>query len=146
MTAAKTKSPGKVENYLFFNGRCEEAIEFYRKALGAEVLMMMRFKDSPEKPQPGMCPPGSENKIMHASLKIGETTLMVSDGRCDGKPNFQGFALSVLAANEADAKQLFAALGDGGQVHVPLAKTFFSPSFGMLNDRFGVGWMVLVHA
>jgi len=134
----------QVQPYLFFDGRCEEAIEFYRKTLGAEVAMLMRFKDSPEPPPPGMVPPGSENKIMHASLRIGDTTLMASDGDCHGKPSFDGFSLTVNAADEAQAKRLFAALGDGGQVRMPLTKTFFSPSFGMLADRFGVGWMVIV--
>ena len=133
-----------VQPYLFFDGRCEEAIEFYRKALGAEVSMLMRYKDSPEPPQPGMTPPGSENKNMHASLRIGDTTLMASDGHCQGKPNFDGFSLTVNAADEAEARRLFAALSDGGQVRMPLTKTFFSPSFGMLADRFGVGWMVIV--
>ena len=131
-----------IEPYLFFNGRCEEAIEFYKKALGAEVLMLMRFKDSPEPPQPGMVPPGSENKIMHASLRIGDATVMASDGNCTGQSNFQGFALSITAANEADADRKFAALALGGQVQMPLAKTFWSPRFGMVADRFGVGWMV----
>ena len=134
----------EVQPYLFFEGRCEEAIEFYKKKLGAKVDMLMRYKDSPEPPQPGMTPPGSENKIMHATLKIGETTLMASDGRCQGKPNFQGFSLSIPAANEAAAEKLFSALSDGGQVQMPMSKTFFSPRFGMTTDRFGVGWMVIV--
>ena len=146
MSATKNIPVAKIENYLFFDGRCEEAIEFYRRTLGAEVLMMMRYKDSPQPPQPGMTPPGSENKIMHATLKIGETTMMASDGHCQGKPNFQGFSLSIPAPNEAEAERLFAALADGGQVQMPLAKTFFSPSFGMVADRFGVGWMVYVAA
>jgi PhnB protein len=133
-----------VQSYLFFDGRCEEALEFYRKKLGAEVTMLMRFKDSPEPQQPGMVPPGSENKVMHASFRIGETTLMASDGRCLGKPNFQGFALSLTVANDAEAEHTFAALGDGGQVQMPLTKTFFSSRFGMVADRFGVSWMVLV--
>jgi PhnB protein len=132
-----------LQPYIFFNGRCEEALEFYRTALGAEVEMMMRFKDSPEPPKPGMCAPGSENKIMHASVRIGDTSLMASDGRCDGKPSFQGFSLSLSVADEDEAERLFAALGKGGQVQVPLAKTFFSPRFGMVTDRFGVLWMVL---
>jgi PhnB protein len=132
--------------YLFFDGRCEEAIEFYKQALGAEVEMLMRFKDSPEPPQPGMVPPGSENKVMHASFRIGETTVMASDGNCLGKPSFQGFSLSLNARDEAEAERLFAALGDGGQVQMPLAKTFFSPRFGMVADRFGVPWMVIVEA
>ena len=134
----------RVEPYLFFNGRCEEAVEFYKRALGAEVLMLMRFKDSPEPPQPGMIPPGSENKIMHVSLRVGETTVMASDGHCTGQSNFQGFSLSITAADQADADRKFAALADGGQVQMPLAKTFWSPRFGMVADRFGVGWMVSV--
>ena len=134
----------RVETYLFFDGRCEEAIEFYKKILGAEVTMLMRFKDSPEPPQPGMIPPGSENKIMHVSFRIGDTTVMASDGRCAGQANFQGFSLSLTVANEAEADRKFAALVEGGQVQMPLAKTFWSPRFGMLTDRFGVGWMVSV--
>jgi PhnB protein len=136
----------QVQPYLFFDGRCEEAIEFYRRALGAEVTMLMRFKDSPEPPQPGMVPPGSENKVMHASFRIGEATVMASDGMCHGKPRFQGFSLSLIVPDEAEADRLFAALGDGGQVQMPLGKTFFSPRFGMVADRFGVSWMVVVTA
>jgi PhnB protein len=127
--------------YLFLDGRCEEAIEFYRKALGAEVLAMMRFKDNP---QPAMNPPGSGEKVMHASMRIGDATVMASDGRCQGQPNFQGFALSLTVPNETEAEQLFGALGEGGQVQMPLMKTFFSPRFGMVADRFGVSWMVVV--
>jgi len=133
-----------VQAYLFFEGRCEEAIEFYRRALGAEVDMLMRFKDSPEPPKPGCVPPGSDNKIMHASFRVGATTVMASDGRCTGKPSFQGFSLSLTVTAEAEAERLFAALADGGQVQMPLAKTFFSPRFGMVADRFGVWWMILV--
>jgi len=133
-----------VQPYLFFNGRCEEAIEFYQKTLGAEVAMLLRMKDSPEPAQPGMVPPGSENKIMHTTFRIGDTTLMASDGRCEGQPNFQGFSLSVAVPNEAEANRVFAALADGGQVQMPLAKTFWSPRFGMVADRFGVSWMISV--
>jgi PhnB protein len=134
----------QIQPYLFFEGRCEEAIELYKKALGAEVEMLMRIKDSPEPPPPGMHPPGSENKVMHASLRIGEARLMASDGRCSGKPSFQGITLSLDANDEAHAKRLFGALAEGGEVRMPLAKTFFSPCFGMVADRFGVGWMVIV--
>jgi PhnB protein len=134
----------KVEPYLSFDGRCDEALEFYRRVLRAEVTMLMRFKDSPEPHQPGMIPPGSENKVMHASFRIGDTTLMASDGRCLGKPNFQGFSLTLSVPNDAEAERLFATLGDGGQVQMPLAKTFFSSRFGMVADRFGVPWMVIV--
>ena len=134
----------QVQPYLFFDGRCEEAIEFYKSALGAEVGMLMRFRESPEPPQPGMCPPGSDDKVMHAAFRIGETTVMASDGRCAGKPSFQGFSLSLNAKDEIEADRLFAALGKGGQVQMPLAKTFFSPCFGMVADRFGVSWMIIV--
>jgi PhnB protein len=133
-----------VQPYLFLDGRCEEALEFYKRTLRAEVTMLMRFKDSPEPHQPGMVPPGSENKVMHASFRIGDSTLMASDGRCLGKPTFQGFSLSVTVPNDAEAERLFAALGDGGQVQMPMAKTFFSSRFGMVADRFGVSWMVIV--
>jgi PhnB protein len=108
--------------------------------------MLMRFKDSPEPHQPGMIPPGSENKVMHSSLRIGETTVMASDGRCLGQPNFQGFSLSLTVPNDAEAERLFAKLADGGQVQMPLAKTFFSSRFGMVADRFGVSWMIIVAA
>lgn len=134
----------QVQPYLFFDGRCEEAIEFYKSALGAEVAVLMRFKESPEPPQPGVCPPGSEDKVMHASFRIGETTLMASDGRCQGKPSFQGISLSLTAKDDADAERLFAALGEGGQVQMPLTRTFFSSRFGMVADRFGVSWMIIV--
>jgi PhnB protein len=133
-----------VEPYLFFDGRCEEAIEFYKRTLGAEVTMLMRFKESPEPHPPGMIPPGAENKVMHSSLRIGETTVMASDGRCLGKPSFQGFSLSLSVPNDAEAERLFAKLGEGGEVQMPLAKTFFSSRFGMVADRFGVSWMVIV--
>ena len=132
-----------VEPYLFFDGRCEEALEFYRKKLDAEVTMLSRFKDSPEPHQPGMVPPGSENKVMHANLRIGDTTVMASDGQCGGKPSFQGFSLSLTVANDAEAQRMFAALSDGGKVQMPLGKTFFASSFGMVVDRFGVPWMVI---
>jgi PhnB protein len=134
----------RIESYLFFNGRCEEAIEFYRRALGAEVLMLMRNKESPEPPPPGTLPPGSEDKVMHATLRIGTSHLMLSDGDNDGKPVFTGFSLSLDAADETEAERLFAALSDGGTVQMPLAKTFWSPKFGMVADRFGVGWMISV--
>ena len=133
-----------IQPYLFFNGRCEEAVEFYRKALGAQVEMMMRFKESPEPPKPGMVPPGFENKIMHTSFRVGETTVMASDGCSADKPNFEGFSLALSVSTEAEADRVFAALSQGGQVRVPLAKTFWSPRFGMVSDRFGIGWMVSV--
>jgi PhnB protein len=134
----------QVQPYLFFDGRCEEAVEFYRGALGAEVTMLMRLKDSPEPPASGKLAPGAENKVLHASLRIGDATLLVSDGRCLGRPSFQGFALSLTVADEAEAQRLFTALADGGQVQMPPAKTFFSPRFGMVADRFGVLWMIYV--
>jgi PhnB protein len=131
----------RVQPYLFFEGRCEEALEFYRRALGAEVEMLMRFKESPD---PGSCSPGAEEKVMHASFRIGDSTVMASDGNCQGHPRFQGISLSLTAADDAEAERLFAALAEGGQVQVPLEKTFFSSRFGMVADRFGVPWMVVV--
>ena len=133
----------QIQPYLFFDGRCEEAIEFYKRALGVEVTMLMRFKEMPD-PPPGSIPPGAEDKVMHASLQIGDATVLVSDGQCQGQASFQGFALSLTAADDAEAKRLFAALSDGGQVQMPLGKTFFSSQFGMAADRFGVSWMVYV--
>ena len=134
----------QIQPYLFFEGRAEEAAEFYKAKLGAEVTMLMRNKDAPEKPPPGMLPPGSENKVMHMALRIGDTTVLASDGGCKGKPNFQGISLSLTVKDSAEAAKVFAALSDGGQVQMPLGKTFFSPSFGMVADKFGVGWMVYV--
>ena len=134
----------EIQPYLFFDGRCEEAIEFYRKTLDAETVMLLRWKDCPEPAQPSMIPPGSENKIMHGRLKISGSTVLMSDGQCRGQASFQGFSLSVTVANDTEAERVFAALGDGGQVQMPLGKTFFSPAFGMLADKFGVSWMVYV--
>jgi len=132
----------QVQPYLFFDGRAEEAIDYYRRTLGAEVVMMLRFKDSPE---PTNCaPPGAGDKVMHAAFRIGETTVLGSDGRCAGQPNFQGFALSLTVPDEATADRFFNALADGGQVQLPLTKTFFSPRFGMVADRFGIAWMIYV--
>jgi len=132
-----------IQPYLFFDGRCEEAIEFYRRALDAEVEMVMRFKDNPE-PPPGAMPPGTADKVMHAALRIGDAMVLMSDGRCQGQPNFQGFALSLTVATVSEAERLFSALGAQGEVRMPLAQTFFSPRFGMLADKFGVLWMIYV--
>lgn len=132
----------QIQPYLFLDGRCEEAIEFWRKAVGAEVQMMMRWKDCPEKGNMPSTPP--DDKVMHASVRIGDSTILASDGQCAGQPQMQGFALSLTAANPSEAERLFKALGEGGQVQMPMAKTFFSPAFGMLVDKFGVSWMVYV--
>ncbi|MFG6440466.1 VOC family protein [Roseateles sp. LKC17W] len=132
----------KVEPYLFFDGQCEAAIAFYQQALGATVEFMMRYGDSPEPPPEGTLPPGSAHKIMHASLCIGEARVMVSDDVYSGEGGFKGFSLSLDFADEAAARAVFAALSEGGQVSMPLGKTFWSPLFGMVSDRFGVGWMV----
>ena len=134
----------QVQPYLFFDGRCEEAIEFYKVTLGAKVEGLMRFKDSPDPVPPGMCGPNSDDKVMHSAFRIGDTLIMASDGMAGGKPEFKGFSLSVNAADAAEADRMFAALGKGGSVTMPLGKTFFSPRFGMVTDKFGVGWMVIV--
>jgi PhnB protein len=139
----KKETAMQVEPYLFFEGRCDEALEFYRNVLGAEVTMLMRFKESPE---PEMCLPGAENKVMHANVRIGNTTLMASDGRCEGQPAFRGFSLSISLTDEAEAERIFSALSNGGEVQMPLARTFWSPRFGMVADRFGVSWMINVTA
>ena len=132
----------QVTSYLSFNGRCDEAGAFYRKALGAEVTMLMRFKESPDQ---AMCAPGSDNKIMHSYITVGETGIMISDGRNTGQPKFEGFALSIATKTEAEADKFFnALLADGGKVTMPQSKTFFSARFGMLADKFGVNWMILV--
>jgi len=135
-----------VQAYLFFNGNCEEAVEFYRNALGAEVEMTMRFKESPEPPPPGMVPAGWENKIMHTSFRVGQTTVMASDGCGPESNGFQGFSLSLSVATEAETDRYFNALADGGKATMPLTKTFWSPRFGMVEDRFGIGWMISVMA
>ncbi|MGV3661031.1 MAG: VOC family protein [Prosthecobacter sp.] len=132
-----------VQSYLFFNGRCEEALEFYKAAIGAKVGMLMRFSESPEQPPPGMVPPGHENKVMHASFHVGETMLMASDGCGENHP-FQGFSLSLGVATAEEADKYFNALAEGGKVEMPLEKTFWSPRYGMLTDKFGMGWMISV--
>ena len=129
----------QVQPYLFFDGRCEEAIEFYRKAVDAKVDMLMRYKEAPE----GSCTPGTEDKVMHAAFHVGDTQLMASDGRMQPPAKFSGISLTINAKDEAEAKKLFDSLADGGQVQMPLTPTFFSPSFGMVGDRFGVTWMVM---
>ena len=128
-----------VQPYLSFEGHCEQALEFYRKAIGAEVTTLLRYKDSPD---PGMRSPGSDDKVLHAALRIGETTVFASDGHCKGQSNFQGISLALTAPDAADAERLFTALAEGGKVGLPLTKTFFSPSFAMVTDRFGVSWMI----
>ena len=130
--------------YLFYEGRAEEAIAFYGKALGAETIMLMRNSDSPDKPPPGMLPPGAENKIMHAEIRIGADTLMISDGHCAGAAKFAGFGVSLPVADADQAGRYFNALAEGGEVRMPLGPTFFSPAFGMVEDRFGVLWMLAV--
>lgn len=133
----------QVQPYLNFGGRCEEALSFYHTALGAEVEMLMRFRESPDEPPPGMIPPGWDDKVMHASVRIGDSVVMASDGGCTDKPGFTGFSMSLSVADPAEAERRFAALADGGQVLMPLGETFFATSFGMLTDRFGVQWMVI---
>ena len=134
-----------IQPYLFFNGHCEEALAFYGTALGAKVDFLMRYKESPEPMPPGRLPAGFENKVMHATFHIGGTTLMASDG-CEENAHFEGFSLSLALPTEAEVNRAFAALAEGGKVGMPLTKTFWSPRFGMVTDRFGIGWMVTVAA
>jgi PhnB protein len=130
----------QIEPYLFFEGRTEEALEFYKQKLGAKIEAVIRYKENPE---PKYNPPNSDDKVMHALFRIGDAKVMASDGNCTGKPSFQGFSLTYNAADEADAKRRFSALAEGGQVNLPLSETFFAKSFGMVADRFGLNWMVM---
>ena len=142
-TAASAVTACRVQPYLFFGGRCEEAIDYYRRVLGAEVTALMRFKDNPDKEN---CPmPVEDDRIMHASFRIGETELMASDG-CDEAAKFDGFFLSLALPDVDEAGRVFAALGEGGRMLQPLMPTFFAKAFGMVADRFGVSWMVIVPA
>lgn len=134
-----------IQPYLFFGGRCEEALEFYRGAVDAKVDFLLRYKDSPQPVPPGTLPPGFEDKVLHAAFRVGASALMGSDG-CDTDSGFKGFSLSLALPTEAAADRAFAALSEGGTVRMPLGKTFWSPRFGMLTDRFGLGWMVSVAA
>ena len=137
-----TTSALSVQPYLFFNGRCEEALNFYRDAIGADTQIVMRFKDSPQPHKDHMADQG--DKVMHATITIGETMLMASDGQCEDGVKFEGFSLAINVPDESEADRVFNALAKGGQVHMPLAPTFWAPKFGMLADKFGVGWMVSV--
>src|SRR5512147_984957 len=130
----------QVQPYLFFDGKCDEALEFYKRVLGAKVQMLMRFSEAPDQ---SMVTPESKNKVMHSTVQIGDTTIMASDGHCHGKPAFEGFSLSIDAASDTEAKRIFTALAEGGQIRMPMDKTFFASSFGMCADKFGVGWMVI---
>ena len=132
----------QIQPYLFFEGRCDEAVAFYREALGAEVTRLVRYRDMPD-PQPGSVPLGGEDKVMHAALQIGEASILMSDGFCRGQPSFQGFSVALTVPEAETARRWFDALAQGGQVRMPLGPTFFSPAFGMVADRFGVGWMVV---
>ncbi|MFA9438147.1 VOC family protein [Uliginosibacterium sp. sgz301328] len=131
-----------VQPYLFLEGRCEEALDFYTRTLGAKVTMKMRYDEAPEAPPPGMLPPGSEKKVMHSAFTIGDSLIMASDGCVAGEQAFKGFSLSITADSEQQARQMFEALSEGGTVKMPMNKTFWSPCFGMLEDKFGIGWMI----
>lgn len=134
----------QAQAYLNFDGRCEEALEFYREAIGAEVTFLTRFQDSPEPCGDGALPPGCESKVMHSSFRVGDTVVMASDCHCKGQPKFEGFSMALSPKTTGEAERLFAALADAGQVMMPLTKTFWSPGFGLLTDRFGVSWMISV--
>lgn len=137
-----TPASTSVQPYLFFGGRCQEALDFYQGALGAHVDMVMRFDESPDPVPEGMLPPGFEKKVMHSAFRIGGSTIMASDGSSEDS-GFKGFSLALTAPTPAEAERLFASLADGGQVQMALARTFWSPLYGMLTDRFGVAWMVM---
>jgi PhnB protein len=133
-----------VEPYLFFEGRCEEALEYYKTAIGAQVESVMRYSESPDPTPPGMLPPGSENKVMHASFKLGETLVMASDGGCSGTAKIEGFSLALTVDKAEDVDRFFNALSQGGSVQMPVGETFFAHRFGMCQDKFGVQWMIIL--
>jgi PhnB protein len=137
-------STTSVQPYLCFEGACEAALDFYKEKLGAETTFLMRFKDAPESGGCGDMPAPPADKVMHASFRIGQSMLMASDGRCSGKTDFTGISLSLTMKSVPESERAFAALSEGGQVVMPMAKTFWSPSFGMVTDRFGIMWMVYV--
>jgi len=130
----------QVQPYVFFEGRAEEAIDFYVKAIGAERKAVMHYSESPD---PTHAPPGSAGKVMHGEFRVGETVVMCSDGMCSGNAVFKGFALTLSARDTDEANRFFNALGEGGQVQMALSPTFFSAAFGMVHDKFGVMWMVI---
>ncbi len=130
-----------IEPYLFFGGRCEEALKFYQKAMGAKVTMLMRYTECPEPPPPGRLPKGFEKKVMHAAFTVGQSLIMCSDG-CEKGQKYDGFSLSLTFSSAPAAKRAYTALGKGGKVIMPLGKTFWSPCFGMVTDKFGIHWMV----
>jgi PhnB protein len=132
-----------VQPYLNFEGRAEEAIEFYKQALGAKVTMLMRFGEAADKPPPGTMPAGTDQKVMHSAMTIGDSVVMATDGYCSGQSKFEGVSLSLSAGSDSEAKRMFDALAAGGEVSMPLSRTFFASSFGMVKDRFGVSWMVV---
>ena len=134
----------QVQPYLNFDGRTEEALEFYTKALNAKVTALMRFNESPEPCDPNLMPPGTEKKVMHSTFTIGDSVLMASDCHCSGQPKFEGISLALTPKSVGEAEKIFAALSDGGAVMQPLTKTFWTPAFGVLTDRFGISWMISV--
>ncbi|WP_395738491.1 VOC family protein [Prosthecobacter sp.] len=138
-------SQSHIQPYLFFGGRCEEALEFYKSAIGAETQMLMRYSDSPDPMPPGMLPTGYENKVMHASFKVGSSVILASDG-CGGEESkgFRAFSLSLALPDAAATDRVFSALAEGGSVNMPLGETFWSSRFGMLQDKFGMGWMITI--
>jgi PhnB protein len=138
-----TEPTTEIQPYLMFGGRCEEALAFYQRALGATIDMKLLFRDSPEAPPPGTLPPGFENKVMHSSFRVGSAVVMASDG-CEAASQFSGFSLSLSLPTAAEVDRAFNALAEGGKVCMPLAQTFWSPRFGMVTDRFGVNWMLTV--
>jgi PhnB protein len=135
-----------LQSYLFYDGRCQEALDFYTSAIGAKVESLMRFRDSPEPPDPKSMPHGSGDNVMHASFRVGDSVVLASDGFGRGKPVFQGFGLALTVASDAEAERMYAALASGGSVQQPLTRTFFASSFGMVTDKFGVMWMVITES
>ena len=133
--------PSIVQPYVFFNGRCDEALKFYEAAIDAKVNLILRFKDSPEPVPAEQVPANFDDKIMHCCFKVCGCDIMASDG-CEEGAKFDGFSLSITVEDEATAHRYFNALAEGGKVEMPMGKTFWSPCFGMVTDQFGMSWMI----
>jgi PhnB protein len=130
----------QIDPYLNFNGNCEEAFHFYEKALGGKIEMLLKYNQAPA--GGGPTPPGFENKVMHVRLSVGQQIIMASDAPPGHFSPMQGFNVSLMFDDKAQAERVFNALADKGKVMMPFAQTFWAEGFGMLTDRFGTPWMV----
>jgi len=135
-----------VQTTLNFYGRTEEAVAFYGRAVDAETLFLLRFRDRPDYAQSR---PGLEDKIFHATLRLGATLVMASDCGCEHSPSeaaFAGFSLALRVETPEKAERFFNALSEGGQVQIPMRETFFATRYGIVVDRFGLSWKIMIES